>query len=536
MNHQFIGIALLSVTTALFAQERPRAELLKRESIRAGGGPVTYVYSGDGKRITAFEDDASIVQVLYDDAGVEIGQTVTPRGTDLALTVRYSGNRRFAVDGLPSIERVTAPDGRDLAIRTGDGTAIAAYEYRESGHTREVTVGDRFTILVSAPDENGVTQTLTTRQGKVLRESRVASGMGFIQAPVTFDAARAELGNIDAATRSVSAGNKLTTVRDAAGNVVLYLVNAGSVTVAFEADGTPLFYDIAVDQSARPHFGGGNDSQPDAFTDLSGVVPDHIVLTRSGMVGAYVAAASDGAVNSVWTERNDAGNVVVGYRSTTRIKDEIAPRAPGKLQPVSNAICYTQVKTTACVSGDGIPEECDVNWVNEPYYCSSPTTGGGTTTGPSGGGGTAGSGGNKVTGDMALKAQVDRSLPKGAEKLDQAKCAALLDTLTYGSGTPLRAMMNARGYQNPGQYLQQAMSYLNGFDAGKCNGSNVAYTTPFSRTIYVCGKLDDYSDTMAASLLIHEMLHSLGLPENPPTDGAMSSSQITAKVVEACGT
>jgi hypothetical protein len=54
------------------------------------------------------------------------------------------------------------------------------------------------------------------------------------------------------------------------------------------------------------------------------------------------------------------------------------------------------------------------------------------------------------------------------------------------------------------------------------------------RTVTVCDKIRQYSDSLAADFLIHEMLHSLGLAEYP-TSGALTSQQINNLVFAACG-
>jgi hypothetical protein len=64
-------------------------------------------------------------------------------------------------------------------------------------------------------------------------------------------------------------------------------------------------------------------------------------------------------------------------------------------------------------------------------------------------------------------------------------------------------------------------------------GGSFAFTTPGSRVVYVCAaQLKDAVDrnlARAEAVVIHEMLHSLGLGENPPT-----SSEITARVQARC--
>jgi hypothetical protein len=61
----------------------------------------------------------------------------------------------------------------------------------------------------------------------------------------------------------------------------------------------------------------------------------------------------------------------------------------------------------------------------------------------------------------------------------------------------------------------------------------LAFTTPGSRVVYLCGasfatKLED-NPTEATLTMIHELLHSLGLGENPP-----SSEAVSRRVRERC--
>ena len=89
---------------------------------------------------------------------------------------------------------------------------------------------------------------------------------------------------------------------------------------------------------------------------------------------------------------------------------------------------------------------------------------------------------------------------------------------TAGARTDVRASgtLNIYGY-GPGDDVQE-------------NRATYATTTPGRRTVFVCGaqfmEMQRRQPGLAADLLIHEELHSLGLGENPP-----NSSEITARIV-----
>jgi hypothetical protein len=66
------------------------------------------------------------------------------------------------------------------------------------------------------------------------------------------------------------------------------------------------------------------------------------------------------------------------------------------------------------------------------------------------------------------------------------------------------------------------------------NGGRYAFSKPHSRAVFVCGprfrQKREWNPAASEALIIHELLHALGLGENPPTSVA-----ITAQVLERCG-
>jgi hypothetical protein len=80
-----------------------------------------------------------------------------------------------------------------------------------------------------------------------------------------------------------------------------------------------------------------------------------------------------------------------------------------------------------------------------------------------------------------------------------------------------------------------ALYFVEGDESVECHadGTRGAFTVPGNRVIYVCGTrfTDRFARRIAGeTLLIHELLHALGLGENPPT-----SAQITEAVRIRCG-
>lgn len=66
-------------------------------------------------------------------------------------------------------------------------------------------------------------------------------------------------------------------------------------------------------------------------------------------------------------------------------------------------------------------------------------------------------------------------------------------------------------------------------------GENISAWTITNRpTIYMCDRFTALTPNQAAVILIHEALHTAGLPENPPTTKAKTSEEINQMVRDAC--
>jgi hypothetical protein len=126
---------------------------------------------------------------------------------------------------------------------------------------------------------------------------------------------------------------------------------------------------------------------------------------------------------------------------------------------------------------------------------------------------------------------VARAIDAAARQLTRAECQGLLDEFSDASGRPLRTALEAQGV-DASAYLARVFFY----DApeGACGTANLAITKPGSRAILVCGprfvSQMKRNSRHVEALVIHEMLHSLGLGENPP-----SSDHITSRVLARCG-
>jgi hypothetical protein len=117
-------------------------------------------------------------------------------------------------------------------------------------------------------------------------------------------------------------------------------------------------------------------------------------------------------------------------------------------------------------------------------------------------------------------------------KLGRPACQQLLDDFRDAEGKTLRENLGSIG-AGPEEYLW-SLTYRDGRDlaSARCRkGGAAAVTHPGNHVIFVCTvPFGEQRPGIRENTLIHEMLHSLGLGENPP-----SSGQINGQVRRRCG-
>ncbi len=149
-----------------------------------------------------------------------------------------------------------------------------------------------------------------------------------------------------------------------------------------------------------------------------------------------------------------------------------------------------------------------------------------TTTGP-----TAAGDAKHVSLSAWDEGAVERARAGAARKLEKPGCQRVLDDFRDGEGRPLRQNLERWGV-SPAGYLQM-IPFLDGSSHRLCLWSRVELvSSPGTPRVYVCGRFATTQmrePWLAEALVIHEMLHTLGLGENPP-----SSVEITQRVKGRC--
>ena len=133
--------------------------------------------------------------------------------------------------------------------------------------------------------------------------------------------------------------------------------------------------------------------------------------------------------------------------------------------------------------------------------------------------------------DPLVKTVVRHGLDEASRLLEQPRCQAILTEFHDQQDRPLADKLTALGV-NISRYLRLVI-VLDGSQNHRC-GDTQAFTAPGSRVVFVCGRsvLQTWRESSARLVvaLIHEVLHTLGLGENPP-----SSEEITDKIRLRCG-
>lgn len=125
------------------------------------------------------------------------------------------------------------------------------------------------------------------------------------------------------------------------------------------------------------------------------------------------------------------------------------------------------------------------------------------------------------------------ALLSAAEMLRRPGCRAVLEDFHDARGRTLQENLDELGL-TANEYLGRVY-WTRGLGLKRCDNKTVlATTSPGSRVVFVCGPqfgaVQRTDPEHSAHTLIHEMLHTLGLQENPPTP-----REITDRVSTRCG-
>jgi len=132
-----------------------------------------------------------------------------------------------------------------------------------------------------------------------------------------------------------------------------------------------------------------------------------------------------------------------------------------------------------------------------------------------------------------LEAAANDAVTLALKKLADPRCQRIFTDFRAPSGHPLQRRLES--FDRTGADFLRILRFANGVGLQPCQSRGVlAATSPLSHVIFLCGaqfsERQRLDPEYGAALVIHEMLHSLGLGENPP-----ASNEITMGVSARCG-
>ncbi len=135
--------------------------------------------------------------------------------------------------------------------------------------------------------------------------------------------------------------------------------------------------------------------------------------------------------------------------------------------------------------------------------------------------------------DIASEWSLRQVIDGAHEWLGNPGCGAVFSDYREPSGKLLSDVLAERGLT--GQEQLGRLGFYDGSDARQCRVAGVAFvTSPGYALVFVCPRefrrLAKDTPREARAMVIHEVLHTLGLRENPP-----APHEITERVLERCG-
>jgi hypothetical protein len=126
-------------------------------------------------------------------------------------------------------------------------------------------------------------------------------------------------------------------------------------------------------------------------------------------------------------------------------------------------------------------------------------------------------------GDRIARLAVHSAIEGAFRRLASPVCGQIFTDFTDGNGRTLQENLDATG-ETAQDYLG-LLRYANGAGHAPCRRRGIlAFTSPGLRIVYLCGAFREKFLTLRLSerqdlevALLHEVLHTLGLKENPPT-------------------
>ena len=137
--------------------------------------------------------------------------------------------------------------------------------------------------------------------------------------------------------------------------------------------------------------------------------------------------------------------------------------------------------------------------------------------------------------DAVARHNLTRAIAGALRRLDRPDCRLVLEDFADARGQRLQAVLSALDL-TPATYLLERLWFVDGSDTPQClkDDGTRAFTSAGQKVIRICtarfARRFALGGVSVELMVIHEMLHTLGLRENPP-----SSAEISRQVTRRCG-
>jgi len=133
--------------------------------------------------------------------------------------------------------------------------------------------------------------------------------------------------------------------------------------------------------------------------------------------------------------------------------------------------------------------------------------------------------------DPTARLSLERAAAGAVDRLERPECQKVLTDFRDAVGRTLQERLDGLG-QTPRQYLAR-LTFREGLDSRCHDDARLAFTYRNQSVVFVCGtrlwQAYRRDPRYVEALVIHEMLHTLGLGENPP-----ASLEIHAGILKRC--
>lgn len=436
--------------------------------------------------------------------------------TALAANEQERTTRQLKNVGLPTITYVSDSDGRLSEVLMED-KPIVSYDWSVEPDTVSVRFFSRWRIVTTVLADGSATQLVSDSRGTERAFGAIlAHGRSFARPVAVVDALAADFGMSSGWQQDLQTISPNDVRLPTAGKTVTihYHSIERGVRVG-ETDNKPLLWDIDLPLELNGRLGQ--------------VVPSRLIVTSSGAVQLAAETPFEDGIESIWS--NDPSGSESSFRTLHAAaithSASLAPHAEMRMMCDASYIC---TYSDGCPSCGG----CSTTY----YYCDTGTGGGGYDDGTGAGAGGSGSTGTNQISSPTLHTAVDNALGNATAKLGSTQCQAMIRNNTDAAGISLWDVMSAYA-SDPSRYIALQVTFRSGdgiYDMqGNIPCSAIAGELAWEyavgvHEVQVCSEFSTLTVGAGGSTLIHEMLHTLGLPENPP-----KSAEIQQMVVDACG-